>query len=259
MSLERERVIEGELIILYGGIKDKYMIEYRPGFEKSIRLGLIKLPEEVHYGDRVITNTGRLIYILKPTTAELIMNIKRKTTIVYPKDIGYILLEMGVCSGSFVAEVGSGSGGMTVALASVVGREGRVYSFDRNEEFLNNTRLNISRYNLDDRCEFILRDVATYGFDVYDLDAVFIDISEPWTVVSKTYESLKPGRVVSSISPNIEQVKKMRYEMEVAGFVDIRTSELLMRDILVRDVGTRPGQIGITHTGYLTFGRKINK
>jgi len=253
-----ERVSEGDVIVLYGGVKDRYLIEYKPNFEKSIRLGLFKLPEIVHYGDTILTNIGKPLYVLKPTTSEMIMNVKRKTTIMYPKEIGYILLETDVGAGSVVAEVGSGSGGLTIALAVAVGREGKVYSFDRNEEFLNNARSNLKRYNLDNRCDFILRDVAEDGFGLTDIDAIFIDIAEPWTVVQSAYDSLKPGRAIASISPNIEQVKRMRDVMNRNSFVDIRTIELLMREILVRDTGTRPNQIGITHTGYITFGRKVS-
>ena len=255
---KKERVSDGNIVVLYGGVRDKYLIEYKPNFEKSVQVGLFKLPEIMYYGDKIITNVGKSLYVIKPTTSDMIMNVKRKTTIMYPKEIGYILLETDVGSGSIVAEVGSGSGGLTIALAVMVGSEGKVYSFDRNEEFLNNARLNLKQYNLDNRCEFILRDVSENGFGLTDLDAVFIDIAEPWTVVQSAHNSLKAGRAIASISPNVEQVKRMRNEMDRIGFVDIRTVELLMRELLVREAGTRPKEMGITHTGYLTFGRKIS-
>jgi len=252
-------VKEGEYIILFGGKKASYFIPYKPGSKFSSHLGEITLPDNLNYGDIVESHKGHKFFILKPSLSDMILNIKRKTTIMYPKDIGYLILETGLKEGSKVAEVGSGSGALTTILASIVGDKGEVHSFERREEFLNLARENVERYGLLSRVKFYLKDVEKEGFGLTDLDIIFVDVPEPWTIVSWAYEALKGGGFWASLSPNVEQVQKTVTELKNKGFVLIKTVEILEREIMVRDVGTRPKEIMISHTGYLTTARKVNQ
>ncbi len=248
---------DGEFIILYGGSKANYFVQFRSGLKFSSHLGEITLGEEVDFGDTVLSHTGHKFYILRPSLSDLILNIKRRTTIMYPKDIGYLILETGLKEGSVVAEVGSGSGALTVILASIVGDKGKVYSFEIREEFQQLAKENVSKYNLSHRVEFLLRDVAIEGFGLKDMDIIFVDVPEPWAIVKWAWESLKGGGFWASLSPNVEQVQKTVSELKSNNFILIKTIEILEREILVRDVGTRPKEIMISHTGYLTVARKV--
>ncbi|MEO0228983.1 MAG: tRNA (adenine-N1)-methyltransferase [candidate division WOR-3 bacterium] len=247
----------GEFVILYGGKKAHYFIEYKPGGKFSTHLGEITLPEGLNYGDTLYSHTGHKFYVLKPSLSDLIIHIRRQTTIMYPKDIGYLILETGLCSGSKVAEVGSGSGALTTILASIVGDKGEVHSFERREDFHNLAKENVERYGLSHRVKFYLRDVAQEGFCVEGMDIIFVDVPEPWTIVKWAYSALKGGGFWASLSPNIEQVVKTVNELKNNNFILVKTVEILEREILVRDVGTRPRETMISHTGYLTIGRKI--
>ncbi len=249
---------EGDFLILYGGRKAHYLVQYKPGQKFSSHLGEILLKEELDYGDVIESHIGHKFLVLKPSTSDLLLNIKRKTTIMYPKDIGYLILETGLKEGSIVAEVGSGSGGLTLVLASIVGDRGKVYSFERREDFHKLAKENIERYGLSDRVVFILRDVAKEGFGINELDIVFVDVPEPWEIVKWAKESLKGGGFWASLSPNLEQVQKTVFELSKQNFALIKTVEILEREILVREVGTRPKEIMISHTGYLTVARKVN-
>jgi tRNA A58 N-methylase Trm61 len=51
----------------------------------------------------------------------MLLNTKRNTQILYPKDIGYILITLGIGPGCRVIEAGTGSGGLTQALAFMWG------------------------------------------------------------------------------------------------------------------------------------------
>lgn len=249
---------DGDFLILYGGRKAHYFLQYKPGLKFSSHLGEILLKEELNYGDVIESHTGHKFLVLKPSTSDFLLNIRRKTTIMYPKDIGYLILETGLRDGSIVAEVGSGSGGLTFVLASIVGERGKVYSFERREDFHNLAKENLERYGLSDRVVFILRDVAREGFGVQDLDIIFVDVPEPWEIVRWAKESLKGGGFWASLSPNVEQVQKTVFELSRQNFALIKTVEILEREILVRDVGTRPKERMISHTGYLTVARKVN-
>lgn len=248
---------EGEYFILYGGPKAIYLLKYSKGLRFSTHLGELIFPEHIEYGDKLKSNTGHTFYLLFPSTSDLILFIKRKTTIMYPKDIGYLILETGVSYGKKVAEVGSGSGGLTVALATIVGKEGKVFSFERMEEFHRLAKANVENYGLSDRVEFIIRDVALDGFGIENMDVVFVDVPEPWNIVPKALEALKPGGFWASLSPNIEQVQKTVFKLEKNGFIRIKTVEILEREILIREGKTRPRERMISHTGYLTTAQIV--
>ena len=73
---------------------------------------------------------GYPFIIVEPSTFDLIRTLKRTTQIMFPKDIGFVLLKLNVVSGSRIVEAGTGSGGLTLALARAVGDIGRVYSYE---------------------------------------------------------------------------------------------------------------------------------
>ncbi len=247
----------GKKILLYGGKKAEYLVNFEPGKKIQTHLGVLTLPEDLQYGKRLETHIGKSFYILFPTTRELSMRVKRTTTIIYPKDAGYMLIETGIGAGSKVLETGTGSGALTIILATIVGKEGRVYSFERREEFFNNAIKNVKDTGLDDRVEFHLRDPATDGFNIEPVDAAFIDVPEPWTLVRPVYEVLKPGHAWVSLSPTIEQVQKTHDALKESGFIRLKCVEILEREMLIRHGKTRPKERMVSHTGYLTFAWKV--
>ncbi len=250
---------KGEFILLYGDRKAKYLIKYEPLKHVDTHLGRVKLPEKAEFGEGIRSTSGNMFYILHPSLNDLSMRVKRTTTIIYPKEAGMIILELGVKSGSKVIEVGSGSGAFTVLLSNIVGDKGKVYSFERREEFLENAKKNVERYGLGENVKFVLRDVEEDGFGVKNADAVFIDVPEPWKLINKAYESLKLGHRLGCLSPNIEQVQKTIEAMKEAGFINIKCLEMFERQIRIKKNMTRPVDRMIAHTGYIYFGNKIKK
>jgi len=250
-----------EPVLIYLSEKRNYFIEIGKKGKFSTDLGEIDLKELIGkpYGYVGKTHLGKEFCCLKPTTADLMLRLKRLTTIVYPKDLGEVLIETSIGYGSRVCEVGTGSGALTLALARFVGPSGRVYSYDRRQEFIENARKNVMRVGLDEGVEFFLRDVARDGFLQTDSDAIFIDVPEPWEIVPWTRAALKSGYHLASWSPNIEQVKRMVDALNSENFKRIRVREIIEREILVRERGIRPKERGITHTAYLVTAQKVSK
>ncbi|HRQ33544.1 MAG TPA: methyltransferase domain-containing protein, partial [Anaerolineales bacterium] len=127
------------------------------------------------WGTQVFSHLGSPFFLLQPSLADLLINLPRTTQIMYPKDIGYILVTMGVGPGQTVMEAGSGSGSMTTALAHTVGNEGRVVSYEIKPDTQNLARKNLNRFGLASRVNFKLRDIAE-GFDETDADSFFLDV-----------------------------------------------------------------------------------
>ena len=146
---------------------------------------------------------------------------------------------------------------LTTLLATLVGPAGRVYSFDRNEEFQDVNRENISRAQLSDRVDYSILEAGA-GFGLSGVDAVVLDLPEPWAAVRPAYESLRQGGMFGAIMPNVEQLKQLYLAAEDAGFKDMMAMEILERKIMVRErEGVRPSERMIGFTGFLVFGRKL--
>ncbi|MEN3044718.1 MAG: tRNA (adenine-N1)-methyltransferase [Candidatus Hydrothermales bacterium] len=235
------------------------IFKYEPGKEIHTHLGKVTLKNKLNYGEILLSSKNKKFFVLKPSLSDLMMSIERKTTIIYPKDAGLILLELGIKPNQKVCEVGTGSGAFLSLISSVVGKKGKIYTFERRKEFYELAKKNLSNYKLFNNIEFFLRDVEAEGFPEIKVDAVFIDIPEPWKIIKFVPKILKKGHPLGSLSPNIEQIQKTKKEMEINGFVRIRVYEILLREIMVRDIGTRPKEFGIIHTGYLIFGNLIFK
>lgn len=237
------------------------MIPYQINGSFSTHKGMVQLPPGLNYGDRLLGHSGEEFFILRPNLADWMMKVRRNTTIVYPKDAGTILLEMGIQSGSRVIETGSGSGSLTVLLSRIVGPEGRVYSFDRKEENLERTQKNFQRLGCYENVSFFHLDPSEseQGFNVTDVDAVFIDVPAPWSLAAAAYRALQPGGHLGSLSPCIEQVQDMARALQEQGFVRLRVLETLERNIRVKTNMTRPYDRMIGHTAYLQFAQKITR
>ncbi|MEO0206005.1 MAG: tRNA (adenine-N1)-methyltransferase, partial [candidate division WOR-3 bacterium] len=238
----------GDLVYIYLDDKRQFLIQVLPKLKLSTDLGDISIDDMVNkeFGYVGKTHLGKDFYCLKPTTSDLMLKIKRKTTIIYPKDLGYLLFETSIGPGSKVIEVGTGSGALTLFLSKILAPDGVVYSYERNEEFLENAKKNLEKITNKCRIEFFFRDAAIEGFLQKDVDAVFIDVPEPWDIVPRAFDSLKNGHHLVSLSPNIEQVKRTVEMLERSGFIRIKICEVLQREILVRERGVRPRERGIT-------------
>lgn len=249
---------EGDLVYIFLDDKRQYLMQLRAKQRLSTDLGDLDLGALVgqDYGFIGKTHLGHEFFCLKPTTSDLMMKVRRRTTIVYPKDLGYLLLETAVGPGSRVIEVGTGSGSLTLVLAKLTAPQGMVYSYERNEEFIDNARKNLEKYGCAGNVEFLLRDVGRDGFTHTDADAVFVDVPEPWDIVPHAAAALKNGHHLVSWSPNIEQVRKTCDALRTHGFTRIIVRELLERELLVRERGSRPRERGITHTAYLVSAQK---
>ena len=226
----------------------------------STHLGMLNIADIIgkNYGDKIVSGLGTEFYLLEPTTWDKMMKVKRNTQIIYPKDAAIILQKTGLGEGMTVVESGTGSGSMTIALANAVKPGGRVYTYEKRDEFRKIAMKNVETAGLSDYVEFKAGD-ARDGFDERDVDVAVIDLPSPWDGVGPAAKSLKGGGRIASLSPTFNQIEENYKHLEDNGFIYLETVEVLVRHILVREGKTRPSQRMISHTGFLTFGRKINK
>lgn len=248
----------GDLALLVGLRHKYYIFPLIPGGVMHTHRGMLNHDDLIGkpWGSQVFSHQGSPFFLLQPSLADILTDLKRSTQIMYPKDIGYILTRLSVGPGQTVLEAGTGSGSMTVALAFAVGPQGRVVSYEKRPEFQNLARKNLERLGLDSRVEFKLRDIAE-GFDETDADAFFLDVPNPWDYVAQVRAVLKPGGFFCNLVPTFNQVETLLHALRRENFAFIEVCELLLRHYKAEPTRLRPTDRMVAHTGFLTFARRI--
>lgn len=88
------------------------------------------------------------------------------------------------------------------------------------------------------------------------MDVVILDLPSPWEGVPSAASSIRGGGRIASLSPTFNQVEKTITSLKKENFVFLETMEVLVHNYLVRTGRTRPYERMVSHTGFLTFGRK---
>ena len=248
----------GDLALLVGLRHKHFIIPLIPGGTFHTHRGIVNHDELIGkpWGSQVFSHQGSPFFMLQPSLADLLVDLKRSTQIMYPKDIGFILTSMSVGPGQTVLEAGTGSGSMTVALAYSVGPQGHVVTYERRPEFQTLARKNLERLGLDGRVDFKLGDIAD-GFTETNVDAIFLDVPNPWDYIRQARAALKPGGFFCNLVPTFNQVEKLLYSLRRESFAFIEVCELLMRYYKPEPTRLRPTDRMIAHTGFLIFARRI--
>jgi tRNA (adenine57-N1/adenine58-N1)-methyltransferase len=208
------------------------------------------------WGSQVFSHMGSTFFMVQPTLADIIQETRRNTQIMYPKDIGFILMKMGIGPGQHILEAGTGSGALTTALAWMVGPTGRITSYEIRNEMQSLARKNLERIGLDERVTLKLRDIAE-GFDEQGVDAIFLDVPNPYDYIAQVRNALKPGGIFGSILPTVNQVTKVLIALRQNDFAFIEVVELLLRYYKPEPDRLRPADRMIAHTGFLIFARPV--
>ena len=249
-----------DLVLLLGKDGKRFMVRLSPGEELHTHRGFFKHDDILGQplGAQLASHLGYPFYLLRPSLHDLIMNIKRESQIIYPKESGYALLKMNIMPGSRVIEAGTGSGAMTIVLARGVMPSGKVYSYDRRQDMIDLATRNLSNVGMLDFVDLRCRGVAE-GFDEKDVDALFMDLREPHLYIGRVKESLAPGSFFGALVPTTNQVSALLEELERRGFVDLEVSEILLRHYKTVPARLRPEDRMVAHTGYLVFARPVSE
>jgi tRNA (adenine57-N1/adenine58-N1)-methyltransferase len=253
---------DGDHVLIVLDDKRRWIVKVKSGGELHTHKGIVKFDDFLgkEFGTKVKSTGDRELTVFRPTIPDLaLFKMVRSTQIVYPKDSALIVVQCGIGPGSRVVEAGTGSGSLASILANYVRPNGRVYSYEARNEFLDIAKKNLELAGMSEWVETKNVDI-TQGIAEKDVDAVVLDLATPWLFVQSAWEALKGGGVLSSYSPTIEQTQKTVKEASKNDlFGDMQTYECFVRKILVREGKTRPETFMVGHTGYMTFARKLTK
>lgn len=209
-------------------------------------------------GSRVRSSRGSLLLVLRPTLAQIIMNMPRKAQVIYPKDIGLILMWADVFPGAKVVEVGTGYGALTMALLRAVGPTGKLVSYEIRQDFHLAAQKTVESY-LGETPQWTIRLAdAMEGILEREVDRVTMDVPEPWLFLSSVKPALRPGGILLCFTANALQVKTLHESLlEVGGFAHLETMESLLRPWHVKGLSVRPVHRMTAHTGFITVARRV--
>ena len=257
-NLNGDVVRDGDLAQLVGLSHKHFIIRVRSGEVLHTHRGIVNHDDllGIPWGSEISSHNGRPFYILEPSIADLLRDLPRSTQILYPKDVGFILMTMGIGPGQHIVEAGTGSGGLTGVFAYMVGEKGHITTYEVRQEFQSLAIKNITRLDLANRVTFILRDINE-GFTVQGADALFLDLPNPFDYMHLVRKALKPGGFFGCILPTVNQVTKLLISLRQNGFAFIDVCEILLRYYKPEPDRLRPVDRMVSHTGYLIFARPI--
>jgi tRNA (adenine57-N1/adenine58-N1)-methyltransferase len=248
----------GDLIQLVGQSHKNFILRLTPGKQLQTHRGVINHDDLIglSWGSKTSSHLGKPFHLFQPALGDLLLETRRTTQIMYPKDIGFILVTMGIGPDKIVLEAGTGSGAFTTALAFMVGSQGHVTTYEMRPEMQRLAKDNITQLGLDDRVTFKLRDING-GFDETGVDALFLDLQNPEDFIPQVRTALKPGGFFGSILPTVNQVSRLIRELKQHEFAFIEVCEIMMRYFKPVPHRLRPTDRMVAHTGYLIFARPL--
>ena len=207
------------------------------------------------YGDRMKVGRREFV-ILQPSVKDLLAMIERRAQIMIPKDSFIVPLHLDLGCGSRVIEGGVGSGAMALVLLKAVAPDGKVYSYETRPDYAEIARRNVALSDLQSCWELKVDDICTAELE-QGVDAVVIDIPNPWDALENVVKALRVGGHVCCYVPNANQLEAAVRRMRELGLGEVTSFETLQREMVVHDGGVRPSFDMLGHTGYLAFGRKM--
>ncbi|KYK24120.1 tRNA methyltransferase [Thermoplasmatales archaeon SG8-52-2] len=253
-----EKIVKkDDTIVLIDQSYKKYLLKVNDKTDKYKGVGVFDPKTLIgkKYGNQIEIG-NKQFYLLPPSLQDKLQGLKRRAQIILPRDAAQIIINCSIEPGHIVLEAGIGSGSLTIALANFVSPNGKIISYDIREDFIKHAMKNLVKANVDNIVETKIKDI-TKGIDENDLDAVILDIPNPWDAINHAWKTLKVGGYLCSYSPLVSQMEKTVKEIKKHNFIEISSTENIQRKMVVSEQGTRPSFQMLGHTAYLTFARKV--
>jgi tRNA (adenine57-N1/adenine58-N1)-methyltransferase len=248
----------GERILLFDAKSRRYLVSLAEGGEFHTHSGPVPHADLIgaEEGATVRSARGARYVAVRPTLADVVLKMPRGAQVIYPKDLGPILILADIFPGARVFESGLGSGALSMTLLRA-GAE--ITGYELRDDFAARASANVAGFLGPSALEHYhvsVRD-AYEGIDERDLDRMVLDLPEPWRVVKPAEQALRPGGIMVSYLPTIGQVATLRDALDRSGFGMAETIEVLHRSWHVEGQSVRPDHRMVAHTGFLTSARLL--
>jgi tRNA (adenine57-N1/adenine58-N1)-methyltransferase len=249
----------GDRVLVVDNKGRRHLVTLEVGGQFHTHAGILAHDDLIDHADGTIVRTSRgaRLVAVRPTLAEYVLEMPRGAQVIYPKDIGPILVLADVFPGARILESGVGSGALTTALLRAIGPTGHITGYELRDDFAERAVANVHGFlGTDVPLDVEVRDVYE-GIDERELDRVMLDLPEPWRVVKHAVSALRTGGILMAYLPTILQVGRLREELANSPFAMAETVEVLQRGWHVEGQSIRPDHRMVAHTGFLTHARLL--
>jgi tRNA (adenine57-N1/adenine58-N1)-methyltransferase len=250
----------GDIVILYDRRRRRYRVPLRVGDRYSSHLGIINHDDILGRteGFITVTNKGHRLTALRPTFQESIYDLPRQSQVIYPKDLGSLLMRLDLYPGANVVESGLGTGASAAAILRAIGPTGSLTTYEVRGEIVDAAQANISQLTPEStNHSVVVADVYELGFAERNVDRMLLDLAEPWQAVDYAAVSLRTGGVLAIYLPTVLQVHRVSATLTAdPRWRLVETAELIERSWHVTDVSVRPEHRMVAHTGFITTARR---
>lgn len=249
----------GERVLLFDSKGRRYLVSLQNGAEFHTHAGTVPHDEMLGRPEGSVfrSSLGARYIAVRPTLAEVVLKMPRGAQVIYPKDLGPLLILADIFPGARVLEAGLGSGALSMTLL----RAGAVVTgYELREDFAQRATANVKGFlgaEALERYHVEVRDVYE-GIGEKDLDRVLLDLPEPWRAVKHAAGALRPGGILVSYLPTVPQVMTLRETMNTSGFAMAETVEIMQRSWHIEGQSARPDHRMVGHTGFLTAARLLS-
>jgi tRNA (adenine57-N1/adenine58-N1)-methyltransferase len=246
------------IVVTDDGRRRAYYLRPRRGAVYSTIAGPIRGGSilEAGLGGAIHAQRGTA-YVVEPTWIERLENFgRRMTQVIYPKDSSYIAIRLGLRPGSILLEAGLGSGFMTSVAAAIVCPTGLIIVYEVREDLIESAHKNLELAGFSG-CVEIRRGDVRGARDLPSLDAVMLDLPDPWNALPAISRYLKPGKPAAVFLPTISQVDKLLASLP-EGWIVESVEEILLREWEVKPGALRPSPRMIGHTGFIVLVRRLS-
>lgn len=248
----------GDRVLLIDTKKRRYLVTLAEGGQFHSHAGFLPHAELLGQSEGVSVRStmGARYTAIRPTLSDFVFKMPRGAQVIYPKDLGPILMLADIFPGARVLESGVGSGALSMTMlragADVTGYEVR-------EDFAERAQHNVAAFLGEEGAERYRVEVRdTYeGIDLDDLDRIVLDLPEPWQVVPHAEKALHPGGILVAYTPSILQARQLREALDDSAFGMAETLEVLNRSWHIEGQSVRPDHRMVAHTGFLTHARLL--
>ena len=213
----------------------------------------------------VISSTGNEFNIYSPTYKEFVLLMRRGPQIIYPKDIGSIIVDSNITNRSSVLEIGTGSGALTLYLILILGKYGKIFSIDSEKKNQYRAKKTIERYistfaeEFEYNLELIQSELINFSLNEIpdNIETIITDVPEPWEFFNNN--TVENNITWVSYLPSISQVEKLTNTLKDNNFKNIEIKENLERYWIIKDKILRPKNEMVGHTGFIVSSRYISE
>lgn len=247
---------EGERVMLIDAKDREYLITLKAGNTFHTHAGIVTHDSIIgaYEGSLIGSTTDRMFLVVRPTLSDVVLKMPRGAQVIYPKDLGAILMMADIVPGMRVLEAGVGSGALSMTLL----RAGAsITAYEIREDFANHARKNVvEMLGADVDYTIHIRDV-TQGIEERNLDRILLDMPEPAAVVAHAEKALRPGGIFLAYLPTINQTQLLRETLRQHHFGLEETVEIFRRTWHIDGRSVRPDHRMVGHTGFLTTARRV--